>query len=67
MDNLLALAGEKTSVLILDAAFGYYLQESFKIKGGLEWQQDITHNKGAYKLTLGVSVNPLDVDWKNLF
>ena len=41
--------------------------ESFKVNGGLEWQQDITHNKSAYKLTLGVSVNPLDVDWKNLF
>ena len=67
MDNLLALAGEKTSVLILDAAFGYYLQESLKVNGGVQWQQDITHNKSAYKLTLGVSVNPLDVDWKNLF
>ena len=67
MDNHLALPGAKTSVLILDAALSYYLQASFKVNGGLEWQQDITHNKGAYKRTLGVSVNPLDVDWKNLF
>lgn len=67
MDSLVALAGNKTSVLIIDADFSYYLQEAFKLNAGLEWQQDITHNKSAYKITLGASINPLDVDWKNLF
>ncbi|MCI7607294.1 MAG: hypothetical protein MSS69_11150 [Spirochaetales bacterium] len=67
MDSLVALAGNKTSVLIIDADFRYYLQEAFKLDAGLEWQQDITHNKSAYKITLGASINPLDVDWNNLF
>ena len=65
--SLLALAGNKTSVLLIDADFAYYLQEAFKVNAGIEWQQDLTHSKSAYKLTIGASINPLDVDWKNLF
>ena len=65
--SLLALAGNKTSALLIDADFAYYLQEAFKVNAGIEWQQDLTHSKSAYKLTIGSSINPLDVDWKNLF
>ena len=65
--SLLALAGNKTSALLIDADFAYYLQEAFKVNAGIEWQQDLTHSKSAYKLTIGASINPLDVDWKNLF
>ena len=65
--SLLALAGNKTSALLIDADFAYYLQEAFKVNAGFEWQQDLTHSKSAYKLTIGASINPLDVDWNNLF
>ena len=63
----MALAGNKTSVLLIDADFAYYLQAAFKVNAGFEWQQDLTHSKSAYKLRVGASINPLDVDWNNLF
>ena len=63
----MALAGNKTSALLIDADFAYCLQEAFKVNAGIAWQQDLTHSKSAYKLTIGASINPLDVDWKNLF
>ena len=67
MDSLLALAGDRTSVILMDASLSYYLQSAFKVSGKLGMQFDVTHKKNAYKLTLGASINPLDVDWNNLF
>ena len=66
-DNLLALGGKKTSAILIDADFAYYLQEAFKVNACFQWQQDLTHSKSAYSLTFGASINPLDVDWKNIF
>ena len=63
----MALAGDKTSVLMLNAGLNYYLQDAFRVGGSFTWQQDITHNRSAYKVSLGVSINPLDVDWSELF
>ena len=67
MENVMALAGDKTSVLMLNAGLNYYLQDAFRVGGSFTWQQDITHNRSAYKVSLGASINPLDVDWSNLF
>lgn len=67
MENVMALAGDKTSVLMVNAGLNYYLQDAFRVGGSFTWQQDITHNRSAYKVSLGVSINPLDVDWSNLF
>ena len=63
----MALAGDKTTALMMDASFSYYLQEAFRVDCGIEWQEDLTHKKNDYRLNLGVSINPLDVDWANLF
>ena len=63
----MALAGDKTSVLMVNAGLNYYLQDAFRVGGSFTWQQDITHNRSAYKVSLGVSINPLDVDWSELF
>ena len=63
----MALAGDKTSVLMVNAGLNYYLQDAFRVGGSFTWQQDITHNRSAYKVSIGVSINPLDVDWSNLF
>ena len=63
----MALAGDKTSVLMVNAGLNYCLQDAFRVGGSLSWQQDITHNRSAYKVSLGASINPLDVDWSNLF
>ncbi|MDD7536037.1 MAG: hypothetical protein SPK48_07720 [Bullifex sp.] len=43
------------------------MQYAFRVGGSLTWQQDITHNRSAYKVSLGFSINPLDVDWSELF
>lgn len=67
MENVMALAGDKTTALLMDASFSYYLQEAFRVDCGIEWQEDLTHKNRAYRLNLGVSINPLDVDWANLF
>ena len=67
MENVMALAGDKTSVLMVNAGLNYYLQDAFRVGGSFTWQQDITHNRSAYKVSLGVSINPLDVDWSELF
>ena len=67
MENVMALAGDKTSVLMVNAGLNYYLQDAFRVGGSFTWQQDITHNRSAYKVSLGSSINPLDVDWSNLF
>ena len=63
----MALAGDKTSVLMVNAGLNYYLQDAFRVGGSFTWQQDITHNRSAYKVSIGVSINPLDVDWSELF
>lgn len=63
----MALAGDKTSVFMVNAGLNYYLQDAFRVGGSFTWQQDITHNRSAYKVSLGFSINPLDVDWSNLF
>ena len=63
----MALAGDKTSVLMVNAGLNYYLQDAFRVGGSFTWQQDITHNRSAYKVSIGVSINPLDVDWSDLF
>ena len=63
----MALADDKTSVLMVNAGLNYYLQDAFRVGGSFTWQQDITHNRSAYKVSLGASINPLDVDWSNLF
>ena len=67
MENVMALAGDKTSVLMVNAGLNYCLQDAFRVGGSLSWQQDITHNRSAYKVSLGVSINQLDVDWSELF
>lgn len=67
LDNLFAIFGDKTQTLLIDTAFTYYLQDAFKINANFSWQQDITHNKGTYCLKIGLSLNPLEVDWKHLF
>ena len=67
MENVMALADDKTSVLIVSAGLNYCMQYAFRVGGSLTWQQDITHNRSAYKVSLGVSINPLDVDWSELF
>ena len=67
MENVMALAGDKTSVFMVNAGLNYYLQDAFRVGGSFTWQQDITHNRSAYKVSIGVSINPLDVDWSNLF
>ena len=67
MENVMAPAGDKTSVLIISAGFNYCMQDACRVGGSFTWQQDITHNRSAYKVSLGVSINPLDVDWSNLF
>ena len=66
MENVMALAGDKTSVLMVNAGLNYCLQDAFRVGGSLTWQQDITHNRSAYKVSLGASINPLDVNWSNL-
>lgn len=67
MENVMALAGDTTSVLMVNAGLNYCLQDAFRVGGSLSWQQDITHNRSAYKVSLGVSITPLDVDWSELF
>lgn len=67
MENVMAMAGDKTTALLLSGSVSYYLQDAFKIAAGMEWQQDLTHSRSAYKLSLGVCLNPVDVDWNNLF
>ena len=52
MENVLALAGDKTTALMMDASFSYYLQEAFRVDCGIEWQEDLTHKKNAYRLNL---------------
>ena len=63
----MALAGDKTSVLMVNTGLNYCLQDAFRVGGSFTWQQDITHNRSEYEVSLGVSINPLDVDWSNLF
>ena len=52
MENVLALAGDKTTALMMDASFSYYLQEAFRVDCGIEWQEDLTHKKSTYRLNL---------------
>ena len=52
MENVLALAGDKTTALMMDASFSYYLQEAFRVDCGIEWQEDLTHKKNGYRLNL---------------
>ena len=65
--DMLKLAGAKTSVLLFETDFAYYLQDSLKIVADLDLQFDFTHKKNAYKIGIGFSCNPLTTDWKNLF
>ena len=65
--EMLKLAGEKTTVLLLNADFAYYIQDSLKLLTGIQFQQDFTHKKSAYAFSLGFSCNPFNTDWKNLF
>ena len=67
LTDMFALAGNTTTALILSGNFAYYLQDSMKVFANLEFQQDFTHNKNAFALSIGVSINPLTTDWKNLF
>ena len=52
MENVMALAGDKTTALMMDASFSYYLQEALKVECGIEWQEDLTHKKNTYRLNL---------------
>lgn len=52
MENVMALAGDKTTALLMDASLSYYLQEAFRVDCGIEWQEDLTHKKSAYRLNL---------------
>ena len=52
MENVMAHAGDKTTALMMDASFSYYLQEAFRVDCGIEWQEDLTHKKSAYRLNL---------------
>ena len=52
MEKVMALAGDKTTALMMDASFSYYLQEAFRVDYGIEWQEDLTHKKNAYRLNL---------------
>ena len=52
MENVMALAGDKTTALMMDASLSYYLQEAFRVDCGIEWQEDLTHKKNAYRLNL---------------
>ena len=65
--DMLKLAGAKTSVLLFETDFAYYLQDSLKLVADLDLQFDFTHKKNAYKIGVGFSCNPLTTDWKNLF
>ena len=65
--DLLALAGDKTTALLLEANCAYYLQDSLKVVANIDFQQDFTHKKNAFGLSLGISCNPFNTDWKNLF
>lgn len=65
--NMLALAGNKTTVLLLESSFSYHLQESLKAVASLDLQFDFTHSKTAFAFSLGFSCNPFYTDWKNLF
>lgn len=65
--NLLKLAGKQTTALLINADVAYYLQESLKVVAGVDFQQDFTHKKNAFGLTLGISCNPTSTDWANLF
>lgn len=66
-DSVMKMCGDRTTALLLDFDFAYYLDEAFKLQVGFDWQRDLTHEKSAYKLNIGMSINPVDVDWKNLF
>ena len=52
MENVMVLAGDKTPALMMDASFSYYLQEAFRVDCSIEWQEDLTHKKNAYRLNL---------------
>ena len=52
MENVMALAGDKTTALMIDASFSYYVQEAFRVDCSIEWQEDLTHKKNAYRLNL---------------
>ena len=52
MENVMALAGDKTTALMMDASLSYYLQEAFRVDCGIEWQEDLTHKKNTYRLNL---------------
>lgn len=67
LTNMLALAGEKTTVLILEGDFAYHLQENLKAIANLNYQYDFRHKKSAYSFSLGISCNPFYTDWKNIF
>ncbi|MDY5931487.1 MAG: hypothetical protein SPJ34_05585 [Candidatus Ornithospirochaeta sp.] len=67
MPSLIALAGDVNTALLIDAGFAYYFQPSFKVQAGFGWQQDFTNNKGAYSVSIGVCLDPVATDWKNLF
>ena len=65
--NLVAIAGDKNTTLLLKTNCAFYLQDSLKLVAGLDFQQDFTHNRNAFALSLGISCNPFSTDWKNLF
>lgn len=67
MSSLIALAGDVNTALLIDAGFAYYFQPSFKVQAGFGWQQDFTNKKGAYSVSIGVCLDPVATDWKNLF
>ena len=67
LTNMFALAGKTTTALLLSGNVAYYLQDSFKAFAAVEFQYDFTHNKNAFAVSLGCSINPLSTDWKNLF
>lgn len=67
LTDMFGLAGDTTTALILSGNVAYYLQDSLKVFTNLEFQQDFTHNKNAFDLSVGLSINPLTTDWSNLF
>lgn len=67
LTNMFALAGNTTTVLLLEGNVAYYLQENFKAVASLDCQFDLTHKKNVYAFSIGFSCNPFYTDWKNLF
>ena len=67
LTDMFGLAGDTTTALLLSGNVAYYLQDSLKVFTNLEFQQDFTHNKNTFELSVGLSINPLTTNWSNIF